>query len=359
MAKTAPKTGKLKRQKSRQDSRGYRTRMGLFALTFLVLLIVCGKLISLVQGISQPIAPDSPVGQKTYQWDGTGRLNIVVQADNLYLFSFNPGSQSANLLLIPPEMYLNLPLGFGQYQAGSVYQLGQSEQPPLGARLLKEGMENTLAVPVDNYFLVGKNFSEEPFPKVLEKIRQNPIQAAGLLRGSKTDLSLKEYFLLMLSLRNVREDKISESDISESTVTSWELLPNGSRVLGINKPDLEQFAQGQLEDTALQNEEFSVGVYNATNHPQLAEKAARLVRDMGGRVIFTSNLSSDMKNSVVIGKKSYTSRRLGQIFTPNCPVEVSAHDSTKPGCQPVGFDQSISRADVNLILGEDYYREFQ
>lgn len=317
--------------------------IGITALVILLCLIILGKTISLVGGLSQPFAPDSKTISKQSTWDGKGVINVAILADKSYILSFNPYQETLLVLKVPDETYLKVPFNFGKWSLGSVYQLGQSEPTVIGALLYKKTLEENLGIPINSYIIDQK--SKDSFEKKLANLRQNPLENIDFLQQIKTDLSFLEYWNLFWQIRGVRFDKVKILDLGESDLTSWIVLRDGTRVISIEQDELDIFIQKYFADSKIKDEGLSIGIYNTTLHSGLAEQAARIIENMGGRVVFTANSKSHLDQTIIVGGKSYTNNILTQIFTPQ---ELSS--------LPESLDSS--RADINLFLGEDYFMKY-
>jgi len=338
MIKTARKKA------TRKGVKSSRVALGLFVLGFLILLIAVGKTISLIGGLSKPHSPDTLAITRDYSWDGQANLTIAIQSDKTYVFSLNPSQNMAVILKVADNTHLTVPFNFGRWAAGSIYQLGQSESPKIGAKLLKESVAGALGVPVDGYFILSGSLAQKPFEEIVKTLRQNPLADLTFLGQAKTDLSISEYWRMVWVLRSLRYDKITVLDLGQSTLTSWQLLADGTRVLSFNQPKLDQFIQKYFENSKITDEALSVGILNSTSHPGLAEKAARIVANLGGRVTFTANYPDTLKNSIVLGKDSYSTAYFSKLFAPH-PSKMK-------------IDLDLSRADINIFLGEDYFLRY-
>ncbi|MFH0937622.1 MAG: LytR C-terminal domain-containing protein [Candidatus Daviesbacteria bacterium] len=325
-------------------------KLGIIALIILLSLIVLGKVINLFNASTKPFAPDCPVLSKLLTknstWNGKAPINILVKSDQIYTLSFDPVQKLVTILKIPAQTYIDLPFEFGEWKVESIYDLGQSENPPMGATLLKESLDNVLGVSLDGYLILNQNLSKTAFPEIVVQLRQNPMAIWNLLYGSKTDLSLMEYLQFLFGVRGVRFDKVKEVDLERSNISFWQILADGSRVLILDQIKLDQLIQQNFEDSILKDENLSIGIYNATDHPGLAEKASRIISNLGGRVAFTANYPQKMEKSVVSERSSYTGLRLSQLFAPSQDKKT-----TLPKLD-------VSRAEVNLFLGEDYFLRY-
>src|SRR3989344_222898 len=167
-----------------QNKKASKLSMGIMALVILVCLIILGKTISFVGSLNEPFSPDSKISKEIF-WDGKGVINTAILADKIYILSFNPDQKTLLILKIPDETYLSVPFNFGKWSLGSVYNLGQSENPQIGALLFKKTLEENLGIPVNSYIIDQK--SKDSFEKKISTLRQNPLENISFLGNIKTD----------------------------------------------------------------------------------------------------------------------------------------------------------------------------
>lgn len=360
MPKSAPK-------KIKKSQRGVRfsrqVRLGVWVLIFLLLLITVGKFLNFIGSLSLPFAPDSQTDLRGNIWQKDEPLSLVVEGKETYFLSLDLIQGNLTLIKVPEESSVNVPFGYGNWPIRSVYGLGQSEQPPFGARLLSQTVSSLFGLPVNGYLLFPEKSNNLKAEDIIQKARSNPLNLFSIVRQSRTNLSLKEYISFWWNIRKIRSDKIEVIDLGESSVSSWKNLADGSRVLTLDQFKIDALAQKKFEDTKIKDEGLTIGIFNTTDHPGLAERASRLITNMGGRVVFTTNLDSHLENSLVTeqsktttNKISYTLARIRGIFVlPTCQ-KVNAKSPSK--CMPSGFKYQQMSADINVFLGEDFYLRY-
>lgn len=334
-------------------------RLGLTALVFLLSLLLVSKLLGAVISLNKPFSSENSLS-KGYSWGGEGRINVVVKGDSLYLLSADSSNKSLDLVKIPDQAYFDLPFGFGQWKASSIYGLGQDEKKLSGGTLLEKTISDVFGLPIDGYLILNDKNSTKPLSGVIDNIRENPLKGFSLLSQSKSDLSPLEYSRLWNLIHGIRPDKTETTDLSQSNITSWLLLADGSRVLDLNHARMDQFIQENLVDSKLHDEGLSIGVFNGTEHAGLADKAARMISNMGGRVIFTTNFPIKINETSVFGSgNSYTSKRLAEVLAPRCIrggiLEIF---NRKTDCSKLLPGIDSSRADINVVVGEDFFLKF-
>lgn len=308
-----------------------RTRLGIAALVFVVVIVVIGQFFSFLTRFT---------ASKNYQWTGQSTINIVVRTDQLYALSYNPIDSQVTLLKIPDDTYMTVPGGFGRWPARSIYDLGQGEKVPRGPELLEQTIAFNFGIPIDGYLSFQ---SDQPLETTIQNLRKNPFLSLQFIRQGTTDLSRLELTRLVWGWWGVRQDKIKTVDMGQSQVTESILMPDGSRALGLDQIKMDNLIKEQFEDITLNYEGLTIGIYNGTDHPGLADRVARIITNMGGRVVYTNTTKTPVTKSFVLGGDNYTHTRLTQVFA-----------SDKP--QPLDIDSS--RADVIVVLGEDANARF-
>lgn len=359
--KKVAKTNWKKEQKSHTSSKS--VRLGLLVLVSLVSLIVVSKLFDFIGSLSRPLSPDN-FSAAPVSWEGKTILHLALKDEDTYLLSLNPLDNSLILTKIPSETQMNVPFDFGTWPARSVYSLGQTEKVPMGAQLLSQTLSQTFGVFVGGYMIFPEGKIRGKMEENLEKIRRNPLDFFGLMRSSKTNLSPRQLWSLWTQIHAVRPDKIKFQDLADSSITSQSKNNDGSEVLKIDPLKLNLLVQKNFSDERLKDEGLSIGIFNATSHSGLAEKASRIIINLGGRVIFTTNLEEHSDFSFTQGKSSYAQQLIAEIFTLNCPLPQSgwsslvSKKSDVKKCASQDSYVTSSFAELNLILGEDFFLRY-
>jgi hypothetical protein len=234
---------------------------------------------------------------------------LIGEGESLLVLSFE--GDSGFILSFPKDLRVQVTRGFGEYELGKVYPLGELEGK--GSVLLKETLQETLSAPIFGFF---QDASVKPTPQLISQVIFN-----ALLGKSNTDLSKTDLLLLYLKSRKIDETKI-------------EVLSFGTNLDEVFK------------DRKVREESLSFEVLNATEHAGFAQASAKLIDHCGGRVVRIADASQKQINCeflVSAGKiDSYTIRWLKQIY----PCEVKA------------IETDTARADISLVLGEEYWKKW-
>lgn len=337
-------------------------KLALIALLFLGLLIVFGRVFQFFSEFQKPFYVLNS-RQREYSWDGSSVLNLIVakaekaeSGNNLTQFSFvslNPEEEEITVIKLSDEIFLDLPKNFGSWKLSSIYKLGQENKPAMGEDLLKMSVSKMMALPVDGILEIESD-RDLDIVKEIETWKSNMLSGFSFLTRIKTDLSLKEAMEFVNKASNVRQDKITSLDLFRSTITSSKLLPDSSRVLGVDGVKLDTFIKQNLNDPGLLEEDMTVAVFNGTDHPGLTSAAVRMINNLGARVTIISNTSEKfVKNGIYVNPKegegidkSRTYKRLAEVFVPSC---------LKTECVTADNEVINSRAAINLVLGEEYF----
>lgn len=335
-----------KRRKLFKRHTNSSVNLALAALGLILLVIILGKLFQVFSSLWKPFTADTLV-KKEYSWDGKTAINLAIKGQEVEVASFDPIAHTLTVLKIPDDVYFDLPKGYGSWRVGAIYDLGQENNPPVGAELLKESLAKLVGLPIDGFVTYNNDSS---FEDMVKSWHSDPFKILGFIKGSSTDLGFLEALGVYKSLSSLRPDQIISLDTSQTSITTSKLLPDSSRVLGVDTIQLDLFVRAHMADQALSQEDIPVAIYNSTNHPGLAEDVSRIVTNMGGNVVFVSNTTTDLqKTAVTSSGNSLTATRLKEVFAPEC---------LNSKCDIVDPEVSSSFAQINIVIGEDYYSKY-
>lgn len=326
-------------QYKRQITR--KTKLALVLLGFILGLLLLAQAVKVTQVLFSPWKLPS---SRSSFWDGTFNLNVLVRSKGISFVSFNPKEEVVKIINIPDITFINVVAGFGKWQVSSIYDLGEGQKGFGGEVLLKKSLSVFFGLPVDGFLDLSDKYSQMPTVDLIDEIRRNPFALFNILPTLKTDLTPFELIRLKLALSGVRFDKITEVNLENTGVLEKFKLPDGTLVYTTEDQRLDSILS-DMADSQVKSEHKTIAIFNATDHPQLAQKAARLVTNIGGDVIIVSNGQSKLKTSQVIGEKSKTLERLQQIFETDGKIDPNLKDLVS------------SRAQINLFLGEDFFNK--
>ncbi len=349
--------------------------LAVYALATLIGLLLLAKLITVITSFNQPFNSDLS-NSKPFDWDGKSSINLVFLTTSLStdpntfkntaratIVNLSPADKKIAILHLSDQIYAQVPKNYGNWQLGSVYQLGQEEKPQVGAKLVKLTLTQMLGLPIDGIVITN---SSSKIEDMISSWHKSPVTALSLLTQVKTDLTPKEMLDFIWTSSKIRPDKIDSLDLAQSTITESKLLPDSSRVLGVNTVKLDTFIREKLEDLSIDNESYTISVFNATKHPGLAQDAARIITNMGGNVVMVTNTEQLVQNSALLvaselkeqDPNSITVKKLTTFFAPRCfPKKNFAFFSkTTTDCSSQDPKVNNSRSQINIILGEDYYK---
>lgn len=353
-----------KKKKIKQSRKNNQLTLGIAALCFLIAIILIGKLFGFLGGINPQSLKN--IQPKLNTWDGQSDLNLVVKMDTPYLLSYQPSSKELTIIKFPSDIYMDVPFNFGKWPMRSIYDLGQAEKPPMGATLLRDSINHSFDILADGYIIFNDN--DKNLPDLINDERGSLLPGTDILSKVKTDLKLTEFFKIWWAIKEVRSDKIKIINLEKSELTSWLLLPDGSRVIALDEIKLDKFEQDNFENKDIKKEGLSIGIFNATDFPGLAEKAARVLTNMGGKVIFTQNAPDKVNKSTILAKQSYTTKYFSKMLNLYCPqpTQVSLWKkiplfglNQNGDCTSDTTSLDTSRADIIIILGEDTFLKYQ
>lgn len=228
-------------------------------------------------------------------WGGQNQLNLVfdpaITGQPVLVAFFNPNEKSLNILSIPTGTLIEAVGGYGPYRVESLFGLGELDGR--GGEVLTTSLQEYLGVPIDAYA------SMQSAKRKVQSAKEAKDSILGVFSSflkneGKTNLTKWDLVRLWWKTNNIPEDKIKIVDLAEQPI-------NGLAV-----------------DEKIRQEDLAIAVLNATDQPGLATKRARLVENIGGRVIGIGDKENEkcQIRSEKKFKNSYTVKRLSKIF--NC-----------------------------------------
>ena len=333
--------------------------MALIALLVLGLLLIFGRVFQFFNEFQKPFYSLN-TQKRAVTWDGKSVINLIIakreNGTDLVDYNFvslNPAEEKISVLELSDDIYLQVPKNFGAWKLSSVYKLGQENKPPMGEDLIKMSVSKMLALPVDGIIEVNSK-DDLIIENLVADWKKNMFSGFNFLTNVKTDLSLKETTDFVFKASKVRQDNIVSVDFFKTSITQSKLLPDSSRVLGVDNIKLDTYIKQSLSDPTIQDEDLTVAVFNGTDHPGLTAEAVRLIGNLGARVTIISNSEEKfVKSGIYINseeegepKQSQTYKRLAEVFAPDC---------LKQDCTTADMEVASSRAAINIVLGEDYF----
>lgn len=335
-----------------KSARAKSSRTKRIKLALIVFLVIFGLLLA-AQIVKFTKALYSPWGggniNRSFSWEGDFNINLVIRVKGISLLIFKPQERKLTIVNLPDSTYFEAGRGFGKWMLSSIYGLGQSQEDLGGGQLLKDSVKNLFGLPIDGFLDFSGKYSQKNGAEMIQAIRESPFGGFILLSDLKTDLNPLELFRLKMGLSSVRFDKIQEINLEKLGVLGQERLADGTLVSTLDPVQLDLIFT-DFADSIIKTEHKTIAVFNATNRPQLAQKWARLISNLGGDVIITSNSQNKLKVTQVMGAESKTLERLKQILESTCST---GRDRGICGKINPKLQDFSSRAEINIFLGED------
>ncbi len=311
-------------QREQKQRKKYKSRQVIGFVLFIIFII-------LLLGIGWRVYGDL----KNSVWDGENRLNLVLNIKPISLVSFDPGSQTISFLTIPDGTYIEATGDYGPYRIEKIYSLGKLEGK--GIEFLADSLETFFGLPIDGWIDAEGNWQERGGAKQLLL----GLIGLGVKEKSLTNLSRWDLARLWLMVNRTRAHKIEAVDLGETTVAEEFNLPDGTQARKIENQRISRIISNLFTDYRFREEGLAIAIMNASDKPGLANKAANLVSNIGGRLVEVGDWPEKLENCLIkttpSARKTYTSKKLVNVF--DCHVEV-------------GLEKE-SRWDLLIILAEE------
>lgn len=149
--------------------------------------------------------------------------------------------------------------------------------------------------------------------------------------GEETNLNIWDRFRVWWKIKSVKANMVKTIDLSKS--------------LTVDPAKLDLELAGVFKDLEIVSEHLTVEVLNGSGKPEMANRAGRLITNLGATVIILGNSEKESGPCEIKADekvlKSFTGQRLKKIFN----------------CREVLLKPGESRADLQLIIGLDYWQK--
>jgi len=328
-------------RKTRKDKKKVKKVIKNIFFRLLILLVlggICLLLFFLCQGFKKSV------------WDGKNNINLVIQMERTFIYTFHPDDEILNIISLPNDLYLETAREYGEYKLKNIYQLGEVEKVG-GGELLRMSLQNLFVVPIDGYIvktpkIQSASWRTKSQSENLEKGRLTSLYFCLLTRNYETNLSGWDLIRVFNHLNKLKFNNINLVKIEETILFKKEELADGSEVFRLETLQIDDFSQKQFTDKHFLNEGLKLSVFNATNYSGLAKNASRLLKNIGGEIVSSKDEDQTFERSILYynneeQKKTYSFKKIRQIFQ----IEEVLLDSEIEG-------------DVRLVLGRDYLERY-
>ncbi|MBI4137346.1 LytR C-terminal domain-containing protein [Candidatus Roizmanbacteria bacterium] len=238
------------------------------------------------------------------QWNYTGRFTVF-DSHALTLTSYPTDASVIISITIPSDVYINVPGGYGYYRVEDVLELSRSEKR--GDDLLVESVSSLLGIPI-------------------EVSRQ---------RMSYWDQ------ILTWQLANDTEIERQHIRLEDYPVTVSEKRIDGVEIEKLDPVKIDFYFGELFWERAIRDENLTIGIFNASDVPGLATTYARMLENVGYRVVDIANWE-------------------GESFAEDCRIRITGLPDLVNsvtvsrlvsilGC-PVVTEQEQGRFDIQLII---------
>jgi len=238
-------------------------------------------------------------------WDGKAQISLAIETNTgkILIFILTPAKNMSTVVIVPGESIVETPW-FGAYQAKKLSLLAKQEGTP---SVFSRSLAYFLGMPIDRGF-IETNLSVDQYDKktIRSKLRRffSPFRSIDNLRIWHW-LGSREHVWKIINL----------VDFGRETS-----LPDGSSVLVVDTKAISDRFWELFTDPMIKNEDIPVSVFNSGEVSGLAEKAAIIIRNFGGRVVEVADRKMEEEEECLIlisgfvPEHTATVRRLESVF---------------------------------------------
>lgn len=278
-------------------------------------------------------------------WDGEHNFNFIVQGDKTLVFSYHPEDEALNIISFPNKLYIETAKGYGEYRLEKITQLGEMEKIGAG-ELLKKSLQNYLGAPIDGYVISNKKTKLKINDESLEKGKTGSLLSAVLSGQAESSLGIWDLLRFFFQARKLKLNQLRLIEIENTVLFQKTKLADQSGVYKLDESLLLEFTPKYFTDKGFLNERLKISVYNATNYPGVAKNTGRMLKNIGGEILFSADAPEARDDSIIYYSKkelieSYTFNKIKQILE----IEKAEFDPQAQG-------------DIVIFLGKSFLECF-
>lgn len=281
------------------------------------------------------------------EWDSEERITVVIQVESyeayeaqVFVFSYLPSQNTISLVSLPSDLKIEAVGDFGYWRVSSLFDLGNLEGD--GGELLVRSVSRYLGTEIEGWIK-----SKEVLLIDSSSVRKNlkRLIQQSFIGSANSNLSLWDRLALFVSIGKVNSSGLKFIDLSNKSFLYSDPQPDGSSLLLSNPDELDNISVQLFGEPKFIEEGLSVAVFNGTNHSGLGNRVGRLLQNMEVEVVAVA----DNKELIDETKILAASEEVAGSFTVEKLVKLVNANSV------VVEDTSSERAEVILVLGEDYW----
>lgn len=274
------------------------------------------------------------------------RLTFVISGNESTVVSLSLVEMKASVITIPSDILISFPSSSTQYRIGAIESLDMMRQKKGG--LFLNAFRMLLGAPVEKRLFVFENTSFNSSSDIKKFFSYANFLKNIRLRTSRNsqagDFSLLELVQLWFFMSQLRNDKIEFYSLSENLLVRDIIFPDESKASEINLSALDYFLEQAFFEKRIVQEHYTVDVQNGTGITGQALSVNRMLSNMGADVISATKMDALRAQTTICVKdayllKSYTIRRFVKFFSSKA----------------IPCLENSSRADIVVILGQDYF----
>lgn len=243
----------------------------------------------------------------TKKWYYEGRFTVL-DTHTLSLTSYPSDNSAIITIMIPPEAYINVPGGYGYYQVEDVLELGRSERK--GDALLVESVSALIGIPIE---------------------------------ASKQRMSYWDQ-ILVWRVAGDKEIERQSIDLDDYSVTISEKRVDGVEIEKLDPVKVDFYFGELFWERTIRDENTTIGIFNDSDTPGLANDYARMLENIGYRVVEIANWDGEPISDECLIRITGAAELIGSVSISRLTSVFEC---------PVVSEQEQGRFDIQLVLSNN------
>lgn len=264
---------------------------------------------------------------------------VVVESINYLIV--DKGSKRLISYTVPLNVSVDVPGRFGEEEFSKIFALGCMVSDDCidgGIDLLNRALFKVFGYRTDKYLLVTHEYKND-FDDYWGGGELLPLLTSGILNDMdlslRTNLDPQEIFHVNKFLNSLPSDRFLSRVLTSEHISNFSLIDEEIRDITF--------------ESGLSVEKKNIAVLNGTGEAGIATFGARVIRNMGGRVVAVDNSLKPYEISSIVAIDDASVESVSEISMIFSVKDINSEE------EGAGFkDDAFSRADIVLIIGFDF-----
>lgn len=244
----------------------------------------------------------------------TPYISVLVGSSPVTIWTWDTVHNTFIVLAVPSEYVASGADGYGRYSLEALWKLGFIDKK--NGLVLSRSMEQLLAIRIPYYIGEQTDALSVTSDTVLYGKNIFSFRSTGkfFMHRLFSNMPLPTFIAMSWAMKRARLDALRMIDVREKSITVDEELSDGTKQAVLDPNRMDSVLTGVYADEVLAQEGITVAIYNTTSTPYLGTQAARMLTNLGIRVVAVGNAPSGTGQCEMKGREEVFDTKTAHVI---------------------------------------------